>query len=345
MNKKFVVFVVIIAAMAALFIASPNNANAKTVVLRLVVPSPAGDWPLTVMCDDLAKRFNARAKGEYKMEVHAGGALAKLPEYFDNLRVGSIEMALAPWGFYSFMEPRLSLIETPFLLNNQQAGAYSTKALLPLYDQILQEKFNQKGLGLMSLAGVELVTQKPVKVLKDWKGLLLGSLSPSTTALAKELGAAPATINWMEFYDSLQKKVIVGVVNGTHGSLQTNLMDVCKYVTLYYGINSWNGYGINLDVWKKMPKHIQKILQEEVNSSVEWMHKTMLKLDADDLKRMKEKKVTVYTVPPAERALWVKTLTPYIEKQFAGFGDFGKKVRKIADDANKRYPYTGLTLK
>lgn len=342
MFKKFVLVIIAILTVASLTMCKSEK---KTVVLRLVVPSPPKDWPLTWICEDYAKRFNERADGEYKIEVHSGGALAKLPEYFDALRTGSVEMALAPWGFYSFMEPRLSLIETPFLLNNQQAGAYATAELVKLYDPILQEKFNQKALGLMSLAGVELVSSKEVKTMKDWKGLLVGSLSPSTSTLAKELGAAPTVINWMEFYESLQKKIIDGVVNGTHGSLQTHLFDVCKHCTLFYGVNSWNGFSINLDVFNKMPKDIQEILLEEGQASVDWMHKTMLDLDADDMKRMKEKKVKVYTVPANERSKWVKALTPFKEKSFKNFGDFGAKVKAIADEANKKFPYTGLTMK
>lgn len=342
MLKKVLLLIITIAVAASL---SMCKSEKKTVLLRLVVPSPPGDWPLTWICEDYAKRFNERADGEYKIEVHAGGALAILPEYFDALRTGSVEMALAPWGFYSFMDPRLGLMETPFLLNNQKAGAYAAKELVKLYDPILQEKFNQKGLGLMSLAGVELLTtKKPVKTMKDWKGILVGSLSPSTSVLAKGLGGAPTVINWMEFYESLQKKIIDGVVNGTHGSVVTNLFDVCKYLTLFYGLNSWNGWSINLDVYNKMPDNIKKILQEEAEKSVDWMHETMLKLDADDLKKIKEKNVTVYTVPADERAKWVKALTPYKEKQFSSFGELGAKVKAIADEANKKFPYTGLTL-
>lgn len=69
-----------------LVVAGDAFAQKKPVVLRLVVPSPADDWPLTFMNIELAKRFNAR-QGEYKIEVRAGGALAKLPEYFDAIRV------------------------------------------------------------------------------------------------------------------------------------------------------------------------------------------------------------------------------------------------------------------
>lgn len=320
------------------------NAQKKPVVLRLVVPIPTTDYPLGWLADDFAKRFNARSGTDYKMEAHGGGALAKLPEYFDALRIGTVEMACAPWGFYSFMDPRLGLIETPFLINNQEAGAYATKAYLPLYDQILQEKFNQKGLSLMSLAGVELVSTKPVKTMEDWKGLLVGALSPATAVMIKDLGGAPTTIMWTDFYESLQKKVVDAVTTGTHGAVATNLHDICKHVTLFYGLAAWNGYSINLDIWKKMPPNIQKILQEEATHTVNKMHEIMTRLDAEDIKAFKGKGVTVYTVPPAERERWVKALTPYKEKQLASFGDFGNKIKQIADEANKKFPYKGMAV-
>jgi TRAP-type C4-dicarboxylate transport system substrate-binding protein len=348
MKKSLLLFSVLVLALFAvtLVASGPAHAQKKPVVLRLVLPVPGSDYPLGYICEYYAKRFNDRVPGgEYKMEVHGGGALAKLPEYFDALRVGAVEMALAPWGFYAFMDPRLSAVEVPLLINNQAAGAYAATKFLPLYDQILQEKFNQKGLGLMCLAGNEYVGNKPVKTLEDWKGLLLGSLSPMTSELAKALGASPVVIMWTDFYESLQKKVIDGVTNGTHGSVNMNLFDICKYSTIYFGLAQYNGFGINLDVYKKMPPNIQKILQEEATAAVNKMHEIMVSLDADDLKKMKEKGVTVYFLPPAERDRWVKALTPFKEKQLTSLGDFGGKVKQIADEANKKFPYTGMAPK
>ena len=345
MRKKLwvVSLVLMVVFLASVALSGDAYAQKKPVVLRLVVPVPPSDYPLGWICEDYAKRFNARVPGgEYKMEVHGGGALAKLPEYFDALRIGAVEMAIAPWGFYAFMDPRLALIETPLLINNQEAGAYASSQFLPLYDKMLQEKFNQKGLGLMCLGGNEWVGSKPVKTLEDWKGKLVGSLSPTTSEMVKALGGSPVVIMWTDFYESLQKKVIDGVSNGTHGSVNTNLIDVCKNVTLYFGLAQWNGFSVNMDVWKKMPPNIQKILQEEGTKSVETMHKIMTTLDQDDLKKMREKGVEIYTLPPVERERWVKALTPFKEKQLNSFGDFGKTIRQIADDANKKFPYKGL---
>jgi TRAP-type C4-dicarboxylate transport system substrate-binding protein len=323
----------------------PAVAQKKPVVLRLVVPAPEGDWPLTYKDKEMAKRFNARAKGEYVIEVFAGGALAKVPEYFDAVRIGAVEMADVAWPIFTGADPRLGLLESPFLFNSKEASVAAAKSLLPLHDMILQEKFNAKALGLMNIDGLELESTKPVKTLEDWKGLLIGAVSPPMAALVKGLGGSPVTIMWTDAYESLQKKVIDAVAQSTHGAINTGNIDVCKHVTLFFGIAAWNGYSINLDVWKKMPKDIQKILQEEVDWTVDWMHKTYDTLGDEDTKTFKQKGVSIYIIPKEERGRWEKLLVPYKEKQIASFGEFGQKVRQIADDVNNRYSYKERIIK
>jgi len=327
---------------SSVFILGTQTAHAKKpILLRLVVPAPPGDWPLTYKDMEFAKRFNERARGEYEIEVHAGGALAKLPEYFDAVRIGAVEMADGPWGLYSFLDPRLGLLEIPFMFDSMAAMTAATKPLLALYDPILQEKFNAKGLGLMNTGSVGVISTKPVKTLEDWKGLLVGTISPPTAAMVKHLGGSPVTIMWTDTYESLQKKVIDATIQGTHAMVVMGMTDVCKHVTLFFGMGAPNGYTINLDVWKKMPQHIQKILQEEIDRAADWMNETvMTKVGDEDIKAFKEQGVSVYIVPKAERDRWAKALDPYVKKQIGAFGELGPKVQKVADDANKLFPYS-----
>jgi TRAP-type C4-dicarboxylate transport system substrate-binding protein len=333
---------VMAAFLSSVFILGTQSAHAKKpVLLRLVVPSPPGDWPLTFVNEELARKFNERVKGEYVMEVHAGGALAKLPEYFDAVRIGAVELACAPWGMFSFLDPRLGIKETPFLFESSPAASSACKPLLSLYDQILQEKFNAKGLSMMNTQGIQLFSTKPVKTLEDWKGLLTGAISPPTAALIKEMGGSPVTVMWTDMYESLQKKVIDATTQGPHGALVMGMTDVCKFATIFFGIAGWNGFQINLDIWKKMPKNIQQILQEEATAVAEFMNATVeTKLGDDDFEAFRKNGVEIYIVPKAERDKWIEKLTPYKEKQIAGFGEFGQKVMKIVNEANKRYPYT-----
>lgn len=314
---------------------------AKTKVLRLVVPSPPGDWPLTFMNEEMAKRFNKRAKGAYKIEVHAGGAIAKLPEYFDSVRVGAVEMACAPWGMYSFLDPRLGAIEIPFLFHSSPAGSAACKQLVPLYDKLFQEKFNAKALALYNPGGVQLMSSKPVKTLEDAQGLLVGAISPPTAVLLKELGASPVTIMWTDMYESLQKNVISATTQGTHGAVVMGLMDVCKYVTVGYFISGWNGFSINLDLWNAMPEDIKKILQEEATFSAEWMNRTVVdEVGPKDMAYYEENGVEVHFLSKAERQRWIDKVEPYSKNQIEKLGDFGRQVKKIADDVNARIPYT-----
>lgn len=333
------VVAIVLAGFSLLLVCGVASAAKKPVMLRLTVPTPAGSYPITFHAADLAKRFNERAKGEYKIEVYPIGALAKMPEFLDAVRVGAVEMACCDWAIYSFLDPKLEAPSTPFLVDTLEGSQYMSKKLLPLYDEILRTKFNARALGMFGTDGIQLVSTKPVTSLAEWKGFLAGSGSPGTSALFKALGAAPVTIVYTDLYESLQKKVVDGAAIPCHAALDLNFMDVCGHMTVFFGHASWNGYMVNQNVWKKMPKDIQTILQEEVTKTSLLMDKAMTDLEQQDLKALKEKGKKVHFIPKAEREKWAALLGPYKDKQLESFGDFGRKVREIAEEANKKFPY------
>jgi TRAP-type C4-dicarboxylate transport system substrate-binding protein len=315
----------------------------KTKVIRLVVPAAAGD-PLTYKDEELARRFNERVNGLYKIQVFPGESLARIPEYFDAVRVGAIEMADVAWGIYAGSDPRLSLIETPFLFNSFEAGTAAARRLLPLHDKILQERFNQKALGLIHFSGIELMTRKPVTKLEDWKGMMIGSISPAMAKMIQYLGGSPVTVMWTDLYTSLQKGVIDGTANGTHGSIENGLLDVCSDVTYFFGAAAWNGYTINLNVWKGMPPDVQKILIEETEGAVDWMHEKLSGYEREDIQTFIKHKKNIHIVSGEERERWKERLLPYQKQQFERMGEFGQEVKEIVDDVNSKYPYKVKSL-
>ncbi len=342
MKKGFVSILVVGVALLLLGTAmsGPAFAQKKPVVLRLVIPFPEGDWPQAFRDKEMAKRFNERAKGEYVIEVFAGGALAKLPEFMDVVRTGAVEMQFSNWGMFQGMDPRLGLLELPFLVTNNRSLAECSKLMLPLYDKVFQERFNAKALGMMSTGGVGMWSRKPIKTLGDLKGTLMAALSPGNAQMLKTLGAAPVTIMFTDIYESLSKKVVDGSVQSAHGGNVFQFFDSCKYFTAMFNMPAIAGHTINLDVWKKMPPHIQKILVEETAKAGDWMHNVIEKDLADmDLKTFKEKGVALYYLPEAERAKWAGFFTGSNEAEFKKQGDFGQQVKKIVDDMNKKYPY------
>ncbi len=340
---SLVIIVVLVVILGITLFKNRPDLTDKPKIIRLVVPAAAGD-PLTYKDEELARRFNERVGGRYKMQVFPGESLARIPEYFDAVRVGAIEMADVAWGIYAGSDPRLSLIETPFLFNSIEAGTAAAKRLLPLHDKILQEKFNSKALGLMHFSGIELMTRKPVTELEDWKGMMIGSISPAMAKMIQALGGSPVTVMWTDLYTSLQKGVIDGTANGTHGSIENGLLDVCSDVTYFFGAAAWNGYTINLKVWKEMPPDVQKILLEETDKAVDWMHNKLAGYETEDMQTFLEHKMNIHIISSEERERWRENLLPYQKQQFDRMGEFGQKVKEIVDDVNSRYPYQVKTI-
>ncbi|MBN2418290.1 MAG: TRAP transporter substrate-binding protein [Deltaproteobacteria bacterium] len=308
------------------------------VVIRLVVPTPAGDM-LTVKDQELADNFNRRANGEYEIRVYPGESIVKVSEYLDAVRVGAIEMADTAWGIYAGHDKRLGAMEMPFLFNNINASIEAAGKLLPIYDELLSEKFNQKALALFAIGGMELISTRPVKTLSDWKGLMTGAINPQISALTRELGGAPVVVIWTDLYTSLQKKVIDAGLSNTHQMLTFSLTDVCSNVSIFYGASGWQGYSINMKVWKKMPEHIKTILMDETAKAAEKMHEKFLRLHDEDIEDLKKKGLNVKVVSPEERAVWAERLQTYIKKEISAMGEFGQKIKKISDEINEKHPY------
>ena len=124
----------------------------------------------------------------------------------------------------------------------------------------------------------------------------------------------------------------------------TSLFDVAKQANMFYGQAAYNGFEINLDIYKKMPQEMKTILQEEIDKKISWMNTTMRQLEKDDIKTLKDKGIKINVVSKAEREKWAKFLESFNQKQIEKFGDFGTKIKKIADQANAKFPYKEMAI-
>lgn len=339
-RKNCTVIFIAIFLLTGLFCIKPLSVNAKEKILKLTTAYVQGEEPLYSMITDMADRFNKRAQGQYKIVVYPGGSLAKLPEFFDVVRIGLVEIQYSNWGMFSFLEPSLSLLETPFLFNNNTAAAEGTKQMLPLFDTVLQEKLNAKALNMCSHGALSLISQKPINSLEDLNGLLVAAVSPGNATMLQKLGAAPVTIPFTDIYEALQKKIVDAVSMNGIGSVKLSFVDLCKYYTAYYGTPAPAGFTINLDVWKKMPPDMQQALLEETEQAGEYVNRVMSTTVVDEvLDTYKKKNVSIFCVPAEERKKWADKFESQNQETFKKFGIVGQKMKEIVDQVNQKYPY------
>jgi len=313
---------------------STTSAPAK-VTLRLVIPVPPGD-KLTVNAEELAKGVSQRTNGQYEINVISGETLAKVPEYMDAVRTGTVEMASVGLGMFAGAYPQL--VEIPMIYNNVKANAAACKPMADLYNTFLPSKANARAVAIYTTGANDLVSKKSVQTLADWKGLLIGTVSPQLSAMASNMGAASVVISWVDCYSVLEKGTVDAVTTSTQWTMISKLNDVSKYYVRFYGSPSYNTYLINEDVWKKMPKDVQDIFTEEawrVSGDLSNIHIQAVQTDKAELEKLG---MTVIDIPTAERDKWIAANAATFDKMIADLGDFGKQVKAIAEDVNAKNP-------
>jgi TRAP-type C4-dicarboxylate transport system substrate-binding protein len=337
MKRLSIIFcVILVAALFGCMLVSCESKPEEPVVLKF---ASAATGPYTEDEQAFADAFNARCGPDYTITYYPSGEMLAFPELLDGVRTGAADMGAVTPSANSADEPKLGANELPFLFNNIQAEIYAVPKIMPLYNDVLEEKFNQKLLCMHNYTAVELISTKPVKTLADWDGLLVQAISPTTAAVIEALGGAPVTgQSYTESYTLLEKGTVEAVITAPAAMNIFLLTDVAKYMSSSYMVAALHGFSINLNSWNKLPGKIQDILVEEAKKTSDKIDQWLVGEWEADFARLAEAGVEVYNVPQAEIEKWKAACQPYIDEQLAILGDFGEKVMDVADEANKKYP-------
>ncbi len=342
----FLVIISLLAMTVSCSSASPTTSAAQTspaaqkaVVLRLAIPWPPGD-PVTNNIQNFVDNFNAQAKGRYTIELHPGESLVKLNDSVDALRTGAVEMAGWPIGLFGSMDPAFAAAEVPFLANSAEADAAMAVQTMPLYDGVMEKKFNAKPVFSFTCLGLDVIATKPIKTAADWKGLLTQSVSPQSAQFIQDMGGSSVPMPFPDGYQGLQKKTIAASMQSSSMMIMFKMNEVASFVLRGYLIPASLMVSINMDAYNKMPADIQKILVDAGLKAQKDTNAFFVNVAQENTKTLTGMGLTVYTLPKAERDTWKKTLQPYVDTLMKAMGDdFSSKLKKIADDANAQNPY------
>jgi len=333
--------ILLVAFMVALLLVSYSSESVaqKATVLRL-----AGAWPpldpVGLLMKSFADKFNERAGGKYVVEVHYSESLIKLSESIDALRTGAVEMAGWPIGMVANVDRRFAAAEVPFLANSVEADAAMQVAMMPIYNQFMEKKFNSKAIYSFTCLALDVCSTKPIKTAADWKGLLTQSVSPQSAKFIEAMGGASVAMPWPEGYQALQKGVVNATMQSSSMMIMFKLHEVAKYVTRGYLIPASILIAVNMDTFRKMPKDIQDILVEVGKQQQKEANDYFINVAQENTKTLTNMGIDVYSLPKAERDRWAKTLQPYCDSLFEKMGpEFSAQVKKIAAEANAKYPY------
>ncbi len=308
------------------------------VVISLGAPWPSHD-PMAEFLRNFADRFNERAGGRYVIELHLGESLVTMMESFDAVRTGTVDMSGFPPGVFASTEPRFFAAEIPFLWDSAKADAAGQKAFVPMYNEIVPEKYNQRILGCLSGTALEILSNKEIKTLEDWDGVLVQSVSPQASAIIDALGASSVPIAFTEGYQALQKGTVDAILVAPAAMIAFKFYDVADYFTTGYLCGAPSCLSINEDVFQAMPEDIKQILLEE---GERWSDEgSNYFIEGADAERqfMQDNGLETYVLPAEERAKWREVLLPVRDQFLDLMGEFGDRVLAVAEELNAKYPY------
>lgn len=239
---------------------------------------------------------------------------------------------------YSADDARLGATEIPFLFNNIDAHIAAMPDLEELYADVLEDQFNQKLLCLHNYTAVELFSVEPVTTLEDWDGLLVQSISPTTSALVEAFGGSAVFLDYTEAYGALEKGTVEAVITAPAAGAIFGLPEVSPYLASCYMVAAIHGFSINLDVWDDLPGDIQDILLEEARIASDAIDALCKSEWEKDFANLASLGVEIYFVPQSEIDRWIDAASSVIDSMLATLGDFGEDVMEIAEDANAQYP-------
>jgi TRAP-type C4-dicarboxylate transport system substrate-binding protein len=168
-----------------------------------------------------AKEIEARTNGKVKVEIHnAASPLGKPTEQANQVRAGTVDIALGLRGAEGDKFPGSSLIELPFLVPDARRGSRVLWQLVQ--DGTLADEYKDYRLLAVFVHNPGLIhtVAKRVVVPADLKGLRLRSPNRTVSAALEHLGAVPAVLQVNEVMDAVKAGKIEGIVTNWGNPLQ-----------------------------------------------------------------------------------------------------------------------------
>ena len=208
---------------------------------------------------------------------------------------------------------------TPFTTND---AGLQAQIFNRLHDELpaLEQEWSGNNvifLGATVADTYHLYTKFPVTSLADLSGRKILAPGPSA-AWMSATGAVPVNGALPTYYNQIETGVADGVLSIVTGAHPLKIHEVAPYVTLVgAGSNMIGGFGVNKDIWEGLPEDVQQVLRE---LGQEYSARNTLLLsqryDAIIAELEADPKVTVTTLPEAERQKWVAAL-PDLAGQWA----------------------------
>jgi C4-dicarboxylate-binding protein DctP len=257
------------------------------------------------------KLAEERTNGKVRIELYPNSILYKDKEELEALQLGAVQMLAPTLGKFGPMGAReFELFDLPFLFSNYDEVHRVTQG--PIGKQLLAslEPKGIKGLAFWDNGFKQMNANKPLRALKDFKGLKMRIFSSKVLdSQMRALGANPQVMAASEMYSALQTGLVDGSENPESNFYQFKFQEVQKYMTL--SNHGYIGYGVvvNKKFWEALPSDLRTTLEGAMAAATDYANGIAKKENDDALEAVKKTgKTEIISLTPQERSEWKKAL-------------------------------------
>ena len=306
-QKGISIMVVLMFLVGISLISVPARAQIKLTYANF---PPAPTFPCVQM-EEWKKEVEKRTGGKVAIQTFPGSTLLNPKNMFEGVISGTADIGCLAMSYQPGRFPISEAIDQPVGFSSAKAASL---ALYDLIEKYKAKEFEQvKIITLFTCPPANIMTIKPVKSLKDLKGLEL-RVGGTQADIIKNLGGIPVAMPQSDTPEALQKGTVKGHVSSMEVLKDFNYAAYTANATI---ANLWVvtfAVVMNKDKWNSLPADVKKVID---GMSKEWALWTGNYVDnhvLESLRWSKEKyNLQIWELPAAERAEVPKLIKPLID--------------------------------
>src|SRR5512145_1367709 len=337
MKKNVCSILMMICAFVGTVACNSGAVQAASVKLTYANFPPASTFP-SVQMERWAREVEKRTNGRIKINTFPGGTLLPAKNIFDGVIAGTADIGNFAMSYQPGRFPVSEAVDLPLGFPNARVASLVLTDLIEKYRPKEFEKV--KILTLFTCPPADLMTSRPVKSLKDLKGLELRS-SGTGAQIVKTLGAIPVAMPQSETPEAIQKGVVKGMVSSMEILKDFNFAAYCPYATETNLFVVSFAVVMNKDKWNALSPAAKKVLDDLRVEQTLWTGEYVDNHVKEALAWSKEKyKHQMLTLPSEDRTQIEKLLQPMVQdyvKRVTAQGLQGEQILKDVKALKAKY--------
>jgi TRAP-type C4-dicarboxylate transport system substrate-binding protein len=299
-------------------------------------------YEVKTVWEPMLEELKKRSKDRINYMMFAGSALGKGPEHFDIVSKGLSDM-----GYFTatWTPGRFPLTDVLSLAAWVDGKDIATDIGNAMYKRVLHQEFpDVKMIELNGCIQAFIWTKKPVRTLKDVKGLKIRTPGGHQTQYIKALGAEPIFMALGDVYMAMETGTIDGIVTCPPLLLSFKLHEVAKYgVIATFGCVS-EGVIMNQESWKKTPDALKPVIEEVCHNPFRTTGGLTREVYKKMMKEITDKKVELYNLPAEEAERWYDRFREVTRRWVADLEGKGLKAREVVKMYNEECEKRGVKV-